>query len=81
MGVMGVWVGGMVSGYFRHSDRRQEEYLGSDWNIGKKMALGKSTEDSSKKRGTMYGDLGLQTPWNVQGTMLLPPRKPVGGGR
>lgn len=53
-------MGGVVSGYFRHSDYRQGEHLGSHLNVGKKMALGTSTEDSSKKRSTIYGDLSLQ---------------------
>lgn len=56
-GIGGWW----VSGCFRHSDLRQEEkHLGSNLNVGKKMALGKSTENSSKKKSTIHREKRLR---------------------
>ena len=46
-------MGGVVSGYFRHSDCRQEEHLGSHLNVGKKMAL-ETLQKIVPRRGVPY---------------------------
>lgn len=68
-------MGGVVSGYFRHGDPEQEEDLGSNLNAGKKTALGKATENSSKKKTTVYGDLSQQKAWTIQRMKPPPPQK------
>lgn len=73
-------MGGVVSGYFRHGDPEQEEDLGLNLNAGKKTALGKSTENSSKKKTTVYGDLSQRKVWTIQ-RMKRTPKKPVSRGR